>query len=274
MKFSINSIIAIIIITAVVSSCNTSKKMQPTTKIDDTIVVDTKPISDSDSLKISYNYLHELKNNKINFQTFSGKAKIQFEDRNGRQPDANAVIRMAKDSIVWISLSSTFLNIEVVRILITPDTLIIINKLEKSVETHPYKYIQDVVQLPLTFPMLQDILIGNPIFVGDSILTSLISGNNILIETGDRFFRNLLTISTENHLLAKSQITDSFQGQIRTASLEYNDYNTLEQRVFATFRALKVENSSKIDCRISFREFEFNNELSFPFSVPGNYKTK
>jgi hypothetical protein len=249
--------------------------MQPTTKINEPIIiVDAKPISDSNSLKISYDYLHELKNNKINFQTFSGKAKVQFEDRNGRQPDANAIIRMAKDSIVWISLSSTFLNIEVIRILITPDTLIIINKLEKTVETYPYKYIRDIVQLPLTFSMLQDIIIGNPIFVGDSIKTSIISGNNILIETSDLFFQNLLTISTENHQLAKSQITESLQGNIRTATLEFNDYNTLEQRMFATFRSLKVENSSKIDCRISFREFEFNNELSFPFSIPGNYKTK
>ena len=273
MKFPIHQIIIIISI-GMISSCSSSRKMKPSTKSEDTSAVITKPIADNDSFKISYNYLRELKDNKINFKTFSGKAKVQFEDKNGRQPDANAIIRLEKDSIIWISISSTFLNIEVARILITPDTLIVMNKLEKSVESHPYQYIQQVVQLPLTFPMLQDIIVGNAVLVGDSILSTFISGNSMMIETGDTFFKNLLTISTGNHLLANSKITDNSPGRSRTASLEYSDYSPLDRHWFATYRALKVDKPANIDLRISFKEFEFNNELSFPFSVPGNYKTK
>lgn len=273
MKFY-NYLLFAIITAGMMSSCVSSKKLQPTIKIDDNSAVETKPIIDSDSLKMSYSYLQDLKNNTINFQTFSGKAKVQFEDKNGRQPDANAIIRMAKDSIIWISFSSTFLNLEVVRLLITPDSIVLINKLEKTVESHPFQFIQQIVQLPLTFPMLQDILIGNPLFVGDSILTTNISGNNILIETGNNLFKNLLTISMDNHLLITSKITDNSPGNIRTANLAYSDYNTIEQRQFATFRSLNVENPSKLDLRISFKEFEFNNELSYPFSIPGNYKIK
>lgn len=280
MKFTFQPIIILIIIgVAIISGCSSSKKLQPTIPIQDTTFRDTlyvspKPVTTDDSLKVSYNFLKVLKRNEIDFKTFSSKAKVQFEDKNGRQPDANAIIRMQKDSTIWISVSSTFLNIEVVRILITPDTLIIINKLEKSVESHPYKYIQGIVQLPLTFSMVQDIFIGNPVFINDSIISSSITEGKILIETADKFVKNLLTISTEKNLLLSSKITNDFNGLIRTASLEYADYSTIGQHLFATYRALKVDNESKIDLRMALREVEFNNELSFPFTVPGNYKIK
>ena len=273
MKFSIYTILLIIIVTFV-SSCASSKKLKPSIIPADSTAGSTIVIPQNDSLKISYEFLHELKNNQINFQTFSGKAKVQFEDKNGRQPDANAIIRMEKNTKIWISLSAAFLNIEVVRILITPDSLILINKLEKTVEVHPYRFIQEVVQLPLSFSMLQDIIIGNPIFVGDSVINSAILGNNILIKTGNNSLNNSLAISRQSHLLSSSKITNIFNGDVRIASMEYGDYNADGQLQFATYRSLNVESPSKIDLRMSFKEFEFNNELSFPFSIPGNYKIK
>ena len=273
MKFSIHPILLIIVI-ILINSCSTSKKLQPSVSNKDTVLVNTPPIQSNDTLKAIYNLLQEIRNKKIEFTTFSGKAKVQFEDKNGRQPDANAIIRMEKDSKIWMSISSTFLNIEVVRMLITPDSLVLINKLEKSVEIHPFKFIQDVVQLPITFSMLQDIIIGNPVFVGDSVLSTIITENNILIETGDRFIKNTLTISSANNFLTNSKINNLLNGMTRTANLEYSDYSALNQQWFATYRAVKVENPSKIDLRMLFKEFEFNNELSYPFSIPGNYKTK
>ena len=264
--------IGLLILSTVVISCRTSR-LQPSVATADTIP-SLPSITQLDSLKEAYPYLQNLKENRLDFSTFSGKAKVQFEDENGRQPDGIANIRIAKDSVIWISFTATFLNIEAVRVLITPQQIIILKKLDKIVETHPFQFIQQIVQLPLTFPMLQNILIGNPIFVGDSILASHLSGNNILIETGNNFFKNLLTISLDNHLLNTSKITDISPGSIRTADLAYSDYNTIEQRQFATFRSLNVDNPSKLDLRISFKEFEFNNELSYPFSIPGNYKIK
>ena len=46
---------------------------------------------------------------------------------------------LQKDSVMWVSISATFLSIEAFRIFITPDTIIILNKLDKTVEYHPFQ---------------------------------------------------------------------------------------------------------------------------------------
>lgn len=272
MKISINILITIIF-AAVISSCTTSRKMQPSTTTAGNVEQTIPDKNDSNLVNAGTVYLKGLEKNSINFNTFSGKAKVQFEDKNGRQPDAIATIRMQKDSIIWISLSSTFLNIEAVRIMITPDTLMLINKLEKTADLHPFSYIQNLAQFPLTFSMLQDILIGNPILVGDSIDSFYQTPKNIFIETGQSFFKNLLSLNADNHFLEKSKIEDTSPGSKRVALLEYGDYSQNNEPAFATYRALMVPDNSKIDLRIAFREFEFNKELSYPFNIPGNYKT-
>ena len=117
-------------------------------------------------------------------------------------------------------LVQLFLSIEAFRILITKDTIIILNKLNKSVEYHPFSYIEDIAHIPLNFATLQDIVIGNPVYVGDSIVSYRQTENHILIGTVGEFFKNLLTISADNNHLERSKLDDVDVGQNRTADLD------------------------------------------------------
>src|SRR5665213_3687183 len=125
------------------AGCHSTKSLQTAINKKDTSVVIRKVMVNDSSFKIpAQEALSVLNKNKINFQTFSSKARIQYEDHNGKQPDFNAFIRLQKDSVLWVSISATFLGIEAFRLYITPDTLILMNKLEKTVEYHPFKYIE------------------------------------------------------------------------------------------------------------------------------------
>ena len=95
-----------------------------------------------------------------------------------------------------------------------------------------------------------------------------------MIGTVGEFFKNLLTVSADKYLLERSKLDDIDIGQNRTADLTYGDYEKSNQFYFATYRDITVAEKTKVDINLSFKQYEFNKELSFPFTVPRNYKTK
>jgi Domain of unknown function (DUF4292) len=273
MNFSFKIMVTLVILFAI-TGCHSTKKLQTAINKKDTTVAVTSTLPVTDSLSNASVVLKKLQNNKIRFTTFSSKVKVQYEDRNGKQPDFNAFIRLQKDSVLWISINATFLNIEAFRIYITPDTLIILNKLDRVVEYHPFNYIESIAKIPMTFKVLQNLIIGNPIYQGDSIVSYRETENHILIGTAGNFFKNLLTISADNNYIEKSKLDDIEVGQNRTADLIYDNYDQTGMGAFATYRDITIAEKTKVDIRLTFRQYEFNKELSFPFNIPRNFKTK
>lgn len=276
MKFWFKLIIGVIFLYTG-NSCRSTKQLQTAVNKRDTPIVHTQ-VKDADSAISSISYANTVSNvlhkNQIDFNTFSAKVKVQYEDKNGKQPDFNAVIRMRKDSLLWISISATFLGIEAFRISITPDTLIILNKLDKTVERHPFSYVENIAHIPLSFSLLQDILIGNPVYVGDSIVSYQETASQVMIGTVGYFFKNLLTFSKTNYLLERMKLDDINVNKNRTAGLLYESYEKNKDFDFSTNRSISVSEKSKVDIKIQFKQYEFNKDLSYTFTIPRNYKTK
>ena len=265
----------VIIFSYVASSCHSTKKLQTAVNKRDTTIVNTnvKPIDSSASaITTAKLVLNNL--NQIDFKTFSAKTKVQYEDQNGKQPDFNAIIRLQKDSVLWISISATFLGIEAFRLYITPDTLIILDKLDKTVSYHSFDYVESVAHIPMDFSILQNIIVGNLVYAGDSIVSYHQTANHTLIGTVGDFFKNLITLTADNRHLERIKLDDIDIHQNRTASLLYNDYEKNNQFDFSVSRQISVSVKSKVDINILFKQYEFNKDLSFPFNIPRNYKTK
>ena len=275
MKFCIRILIGMTLLYTD-AGCHSTKKLQTAINKKDSSIV-KMPVERNDSVfnKIpAVEVLSTLHKNKIDFKTFSSKAKIEYQDHNGKQPDFNAFIRLKKDSVLWVSISATFLGIEAFRILITPERIVLLNKLDKTVEYHPFSFVDSIAHIPLDFTLLQNILIGNPVYVGDSIVSYRETENHILIGTIGNFFKNLITLSSGNNHLERIKLDDLDVTKNRTAALVYGDYEQNDHFAFSTSREINVSEKSKVDISISFKQYEFNKELSFPFTVPRNYKTK
>jgi hypothetical protein len=63
-------------------------------------------------------------------------------------------------------------------------------------------------------------------------------------------------------------------GQNRTADMTYGGYERTGDTYFATDREITVAEKTKIDIVLSYKQYEFNKELSFRFIIPSNYKKK
>ena len=273
MKQTITIFSAILALT--LFSCRSAKKLQTAVNKKDTaIVVHTIPKT-TDSMKLAQSVLANVSKHYIDFKTFSAKVKVQYQNAEGRKPDLNAFIRIAKDSVIWITVDATLFNYEALRIMITKNNISILNRLDKQYEEHPFSFIEEVAGIPLDFRILQDLLIGNPIYVGNKVVAYKQTENHILLSIVGPYFKNLLTLSTTNdNLVERSKLDDIEVGQNRTADLTYLDYDNSTGIYFSTFREITVAEKTKVDIRLTFKQYDFNKELSFPFSIPKNYKRK
>ncbi|MET0300960.1 MAG: DUF4292 domain-containing protein, partial [Flavitalea sp.] len=142
-------------------SCRSTKSLKTVINKRDTTtapvaVGDSMVDRRADSLRFIHEVLAAIDSNRIDFKTFSAKVKVAFEGKDGKKNDFNANIRVYKDSVMWISINA-LLGIEAFRVLITPDSVKVLNKLDKVVLLRSVSYLQEVAKVPFNFNELQDL---------------------------------------------------------------------------------------------------------------------
>ena len=144
------------------NSCRSTRKIQTAITKKDTVQVIAITDPRADSLRYIHEVYNRIQQNRIEWNTFSAKVKVDFEGRDGKKSDFNAFIRLQKDSALWISIIAA-LGIEGFRVLVTPDSVKVINKIDKVIQLRSVEYLREVTKIPLSFSELQDLLVGNPV---------------------------------------------------------------------------------------------------------------
>lgn len=254
------------------SSCRSTKKIQTAIVKKDTVSVPVLPSGPTrgDTLAFIRSNYDSIQKNRIRFTTFSAKMDVQYNDGDGKKYDVNANIRMYKDSVIWVSVTA-ILGIEGLRAYITKDSVKLLDKQNKVYTARSVSFLQEVTELPLSLSSLQDLLIGNPVFLDSNIISyNRSSGSVSLLSLGD-YFKNLFTIMESSRLVESSKLDDMEETRNRTCYLSYSDYENKKGVNFATRRGINVSEKKKLDIRLNFRQYDFNETLSFPFNVPKNY---
>ena len=113
---------------------------------------------------------------QLNFNTFSGRAKSKITNNNSSN-DVTLNIRISKGKKIWISVTA-IAGIEVARALITPDSLLVINKLQSMYVRKPFSYINTIVGDQLDYSSVE------AIFVGDAIPQLLADNAQLAADSG------------------------------------------------------------------------------------------
>lgn len=255
-----------------VSSCKTAKKIQTAVAKKDTVSVVITNTSADDSLKVIRAAMSEVKSHKMDFKTFSAKVKVDYQNNKGNQPNITAYVRILKDSLIWVSGYATVFNIEAFRVLINKDSVFLIDKINKQVQYRSIDYLQEVTAIPFDYKTLQDLLIGNPVFFEDSVISYKETESKILLATLGKFFKNLLTIDKSNHYLTHSKLDDVNINRNRTADITYSNFENNNGINFSTYREITVSEKNKLDIQLNYKQWEFNKDLSIIFNIPKNYK--
>ena len=181
---------------------------------------------------------------------------------------------MFKDSLIWISGYATVFNIEAFRILINKDSVFVMDKINKEVQYRSIDYLQEVTQIPFDFYTLQDLLIGNPIFFNDSVVSYKEKESNILLGIVSANFKHLLTLNKTSHLLTHSKLDDLDINRNRTADITYGEYENKTGVSFSTYREITVSEKNKLDIQMNYKQYEFNKELKTVFKITSDFKRR
>ena len=257
------------------TACRPAKKVQRigeaiTTKDTVSKAITTPAITDSATLIKSI--VSRLAAQRIDFKTFNAKMKMDYDGSEGNG-QATVYLRMQKDSIIWLSLTGAF-GIEGFRVMITKDSVEIMNKLQKVIQYRPISYLQELTGVPIDFRSLQDILIGNPVYLDSNIVSYQTSNNNLLILMAGKVFKNFITLDKNNFRVLHSKLDDVNPMRNRTADITYDDYEKVGDFYFSSARKISVAEKSKLDVELQFKQYDFNKSQTFPFNIPKNYKVK
>src|SRR4051794_37313132 len=189
-------------------ACHASKKVQniqtPISDVDTNPAITINPTI-PDSLPSSKKVFDKVLKNQIEFSTFNAKARVQYQGPEG-EDDANAFVRIKKDSAIWISLRGA-LGIEGFRVLITPDSVKVINFLKKYVQRQGIAYLREISGMEIDFAALQDLVIGNPIFIDTNIVSHEVNSNNeLLVTMAGTLYRSLVALDNSDNRVLYTRI--------------------------------------------------------------------
>lgn len=255
------------------ASCGSTKKIQTAmVKKDTTVQAVVVPVDTGkeDSLLFIREQLAALQKNKIGFTTFSGKVDVDYAETGGSKLNVNAELRMYRDSVIWIRITAIF-GIEGLRAYITRDSVKILDRQKKVYVARSVSYLQEIAALPLDLSSLQDLLIGNPVFLDNEITAYSKSTGAVSLHGMNHLFKLLFTMAEQEKLLQSAKLDDLDETRNRTSYLTWSDYENKKGVPFSQKRSITVTEKKTLEIKLNYKQYEFNETLSFPFSVPKNY---
>lgn len=212
--------------------------------------------------------LKEVEATQIQYRTLQAKAKIEYETPDERT-SFKGDLRMLKDSVIWMSIKPA-LGLEVARILVTPDTIKILDRINKQYLIQPYSYIEQMYQAPLDFAVLQSLVSGGLIYTNHKELEVDIVDNHYLLVYESDSLRNTMHINPVNFTVSNLMIEDPiYQRHVR---IDYTDYATVDSQLFSHQRRVKAEAEQQYSLELDFSRVSFDRDLTFTFVVSDSYE--
>jgi Domain of unknown function (DUF4292) len=216
------------------------------------------------------NTLMPLWTKQIDFNTFSGKAKMHYEGKSQKN-EFTAHIRISKDKVIWVSVTA-FL-IQVARVYITPDSIHVINYLNREAFVMPMADANKLLPAPVDFGILQNFIVGNALKSSTNATDATDFGGSWTLQVDEPGMMQQATYNKADSTMRTLQIRtpdNRTQGVI-----QYGNYEMIDERKFADNRAVNLNNNGEqYYMDMNFNNVEFNKQLDFPFSIPKNYKVK
>lgn len=267
----------ILLIIFVLAACATSRKVQviqnALSKKDTTAYQIIAEKTSVDSSQIVKDIIEKIANTKFTFNTMNAKVKLVYETVNNTDAFI-ANISIDKGKSIFITVRGT-MGVIGLKAIITNDSIVLFYPLNKKVELRPMSYIQELVKIPFTYNTIEDLIVGNPIFMEAAKLGSYKMNNNKLqVGMTGAIFKNLITLSEDNSKVLHIKLDDIDINQHRTCDITYSNHNEVLQSQFPLNRDIAIAAQSKLDIHMELKDYSFNDPLKYTFVVPKSGKKR
>jgi len=252
------------------TACHHTKKIAKTTTTSKTQIPTTPSLKETPTIVDgkAQALLKHLKDNELQFTELAIKLKTKVTSPELTQ-SFTTNIRWKKNEKIWLSMS--IIGIEGVRVLITKDSIKIMDKINSRYVLKPLSYISQKALVDLSFSDIQNLLLGQLIFTDSSKAIFTEHTNNITISAnGTRFLTNILfDRATRN--LNYLYVNDKTYSQ--TIDVQYSDYQIQLGKPFPMERTLNMKKGMDFFEMIAkVQNLEVKQNLEYPFTINPSYK--
>jgi hypothetical protein len=216
--------------------------------------------------KIIENYY----NNKNNFSTLYIKSNARYADDKQSQ-NVTAEIRIKRDEQILISIR--FIGITMAKALITPTAVKYYEKINGSYFEGDFSGLSQWLGADLDFSKIQNMLLGNAIddLNKGKYIESLVEQTYRLDAVSDSNIKKTFFFDADKFLVKRQEITQT--AQERMIQVTYSDNKVYNEGILPSNILINTfQKKGKTEINLNYNTVTFNEELSFPYSVPNGYK--
>ena len=233
------------------------------------VIADSTRIAVKAAAAPAVSKLAAIKLAQLYFNTFNGKAKAKL-NINGSTNDVTLNIRIKRDQKIWVSVTA-IAGIEVARALITPDSILLINRLQSLYIRQPFSFVYKFTGNRVNYKTVETLLTGNamPELINDD--TAIQTTANTTVLTGslqDLIYKLILGDSLK---VTQENLGNRAEGQ----SLQVNNSvftQTANKLVPSQIDITSMVKAQKIQVNLHYIKIDFDQPLDYPFSIPSRYQ--
>ena len=215
--------------------------------------------------------------NENSFDLLSAKLGVSHSTEKATQ-NFGARVRVKKDSIIWVSITPA-LGIEAVRVVVTPDSIKMLNRLENKYFIESFKKTNDLLQLEITYSMLQSVLLGEfiPIYdQNDYALQPLVDlytliADEKVAENTDVDVRVEQRTEFDPSIWRVKRTILKNKARNEQILAEYSDFQLIGSKIFPATMRFRTQGKENVAVDLSWSKIEEKTTLRFPFNIPNKY---
>jgi hypothetical protein len=231
-------------------------------------------------------YLYSrLQSNELHFEWLSAKFDASYSQKKNSN-SFKGQVRVRQDSLIWISISPA-LGIEALRMVITPDSVKYVNRFNKEYFVGDYDLVSKFLQIHIDFDILQALILGNDFqfYETNSFRGSIDNQEYKLSTTGRRKIRKEaedkgtdpivllqnIWLNPESFKITKVDVKEYLKDN-RKLTANYSNFIAVQNQLFSSVLKFEIQADNLIKIKINYSKVSINEPMTFPFSIPENYK--
>jgi hypothetical protein len=258
-------------------SCKTSiktVKIKERERNDSTAILDTS----------AQNIYRLLRQHEFKCDWLYAKASVQAEI-DGKSNSFNITLKIKKDSVIWIYISP-LLGLEAARVLVTKDSLKLMDRIDKKYQLADYKYLRDLLRIPVNYEILEAMLTGNFFaYRNENKFTSVYLEDKyfILSTLSKHKLKRSLEEKDPNKPISQDMWIDDVYFRVirnrvednrinKTMEINYSDFRSTDYGIFPYKCVTDIAADKKIHIEIEYSKLTLGEPQDFPFTIPESYE--
>lgn len=215
--------------------------------------------------------VEQLQKRQLHYDWFVAKAKAKYEDKDNNVGFV-VQLRQRRDSLIWLTAKKV--SVEGARVRISPQKMEILDRQNNEYIQKPFSALASEFKIPLAFGELQEILVGNAIYLDKIDFKSSIDSNQYRLDGQYQQIHLSLWLNAQTYAIEK---IDAVQGN-RTITALLEDYQPVEGSTNVLPHTIDITattpESGTVRLKLSYQKIDLTAPENVNFEIPEHYQIR